>query len=128
MLTLEKSGRICYNTLARGENPRGKRRKTRFAARKLKEKKMKQSTLKIITVAAVAFLSLLVIALVINVVKLGATNRRKRELAAEKARIERAITDADGKIDYFGSDEYVSRYAREYLNMKGEDEEAISGK
>ena len=89
---------------------------------------MKQSTLKIITVAAVAFLSLLVIALVINVVKLGATNRRKRELAAEKARIERDITDANGKIDYFRSDEYVSRYAREYLNMKGEDEESISGK
>lgn len=89
---------------------------------------MKQSTLKIITVAAVAFLSLLVIALVINVVKLGAANRRKRELAAAKARIESAITEADGKIDYFGSDEYVSRYAREYLNMKGEDEEVISGK
>ena len=89
---------------------------------------MKQSTLKAITIAAVAFLVLLTVALVINIVKLGVANRRKSELAATKAQLERAIEKADQDADYFGSDEYVTRYAREYLNMKDRDEEVISGK
>ena len=89
---------------------------------------MKQSTLKAITVSAVIFLALLTVALVIIVVKLTTANRKKAQLAETKAKIEREITNADGQIDYFGSDEYVSRYAREYLNMKNKDEEVITGK
>lgn len=123
-LTLEKCRKICYNTDV-------KMRESRFPDAKLtilRRIKMKQSTLKAITVSAVIFLVLLTVALVINVVKLTTANRKKAQLAETKAEIERKITNADGQIDYFGSDEYVSRYAREYLNMKDKDEEVITGK
>lgn len=123
-LTLEKCRKICYNTDV-------KMRESRFSDAKrtiLRRIKMKQSTLKAITVSAVIFLVLLTVALVINVVKLTTANRKKAQLAETKAEIERKITNADGQIDYFGSDEYVSRYAREYLNMKDKDEEVITGK
>ena len=123
-LTLEKCRKICYNTDV-------KIRESRFRTRNepiLRRIKMKQSTLKAITVSAVIFLVLLTVALVINVVKLTTANRKKAQLAETKAEIERKITNADGQIDYFGSDEYVSRYAREYLNMKDKDEEVITGK
>ena len=123
-LTLEKCRKICYNTDV-------KMRESRFSDAKrtiLRRIKMKQSTLKAITVSAVIFLALLTVALVINVVKLTTANRKKAQLAETKAKIEREITNADGQIDYFGSDEYVSRYAREYLNMKDKDEEVITGK
>lgn len=89
---------------------------------------MKQSTLRIVTAAAVIFLALLLVALVINVVKLSTANARKAELSALKAQLDQSIEEADGKIDYFGSDEYVSRYAREYLDMKDADEEVVSGR
>ena len=88
----------------------------------------KSSTIKIITIASIVLLVLLFIALVINVIKLSSLNNRKAELQTKLAEIERQIDENTDTIDYLGTDDYIDRYAREYLNMNGEGEEAFTGK
>ena len=89
---------------------------------------MKNSTLKAITISAVVFLLLLIIALVINIVRLSTLNLKKAELTQKLDQIERQIQANDATIDYIGNDDYIDRYAREYLNMQGRDEQAFTGK
>ena len=88
----------------------------------------KSSTIKIITIASIVLLAILVIALVINVIKLSSLNNRKAELQTKLAEIERQIEENNDTIDYLGTDDYIDRYAREYLNMNGAGEEAFTGK
>ncbi len=83
---------------------------------------------KIVTVAAVAFLFLLVISLCINLVKLTKASANERRLEAELARLNECIERNDATIDELKSEEYLDWYAREYLNMKGKDEEAFKPK
>ncbi len=85
----------------------------------------KEKLLKIITVSVTVFIALLVISLVINLVKLSSINSRKAELEAELIALDNQIQRNDATIDYVRSDEYIDRYAREYLDMIGKDEEAF---
>ncbi len=88
----------------------------------------KSSTIKIITIASIVLLALLFIALIINVIKLSSLNNRKAELENRLIEIERQIEENSDAIDYLGTDDYIDRYAREYLNMQGQGEEAFTGK
>lgn len=88
----------------------------------------KNKILRIITVSAIIIISLLVIALIINIVKLSKVNAKKAKLEQELAQIERQIERNNDEIDCISSDAYIDRYAREYLNMQGKDEQAFTGK
>ncbi len=83
---------------------------------------------KIVTGAAVVFLFLLVVSLCINLVKLTKASANERRLEAELARLNESIERNDATIDELKSEEYLDWYAREYLNMKGKDEEAFKPK
>lgn len=88
----------------------------------------KVTTIRIITVAAITFFILLLTAMVVNLIKLTTLNNRKAQLEREIARIEKVIEDNENTIDFLSSDEYVDKYAREYLDMIGKDEIAFKGK
>lgn len=88
----------------------------------------KNKIVRIITVSAVIFIVLLLIALVMNLVTLTRLNNRKAELESKLTKIREQIEANNAEIDYISSDEYIDAYAREYLNMKGKDEEAFTGK
>ena len=88
----------------------------------------KNRIVRIITVSAVIFIVLLVIALTMNLVTLTRLNNRKAELESKLTEIREQIEANNAEIDYISSDEYIDAYAREYLNMKGKDEEAFTGK
>ena len=88
----------------------------------------KNKIVRIITVSAVIFIVLLLIALVMNLVTLTRLNNRKAELESKLTEIREQIEANNAEIDYISSDEYIDAYAREYLNMKGKDEEAFTGK
>ena len=84
--------------------------------------------IKTLTVSAIVFIAVLFVALIINVVKLASLNNRKEELTQKLAQVESQIEQNNSLIDYVSTDEYIDRYAREYLNMTGKDEEAFTGK
>ena len=84
--------------------------------------------IKTLTVSAIVFIAVLFVALIINVVKLASLNNRKKELTQKLAQVESQIEQNNSLIDYVSTDEYIDRYAREYLNMTGKDEEAFTGK
>ncbi len=88
----------------------------------------KNKIVRIITVSAVIFIALLLIALIMNLVTLTRLNNRKAELESKLTEIREQIEANNAEIDYISSDEYIDAYAREYLNMKGKDEEAFTGK
>ena len=73
----------------------------------------KNKIIRIITVSAVIFIVLLLIALIMNLVTLTRLNNRKAELESK-------LEEIRGQIE--------ANNAREYLNMKGKDEEAFTGK
>ena len=72
---------------------------------------------KIIGVSLALLFLLLVIALIVNLVKLGAVNDRKQSLAEQNARLEKLIESNDSMIEYCNSSEFVEEFAREYLDM-----------
>lgn len=75
-------------------------------------------TKKKIAVAAMAvLLVLLIAALIVNLVRLGAVNSRKRSLEEQNARLEQVIQSNESAITYCGSSEFVEEYAREMLDM-----------
>lgn len=75
-------------------------------------------TKKKIAVAAMAvLLVLLIAALIVNLVRLGAVNSRKRSLEEQNARLEQVIQSNESTITYCGSSEFVEEYAREMLDM-----------
>lgn len=80
---------------------------------------------KIVTIAIMVFIVLLVAAMVINLIKLGKVNSREKALAAELAEYDRLIQAQEDEIAYKSTQEYIDRYAREYLNMIGKDEDAF---
>lgn len=88
----------------------------------------KNKIVRIITVSAVIFIVLLLIALIMNLVTLTRLNNRKAELESKLTEVREQIEANNAEIDYISSDEYIDAYAREYLNMKGKDEEAFTGK
>lgn len=83
---------------------------------------------KAVVIACSAFAVLMIIALVINVISLSVATTRKNKLAAELSRLDAQIAANSQSIDYYGSDEYITDYAREYLNMHGKGEISFVGK
>ena len=84
--------------------------------------------IKTLTVSAIVFIAVLLTALVINIVKLSTLNSKKEALTQRLSTVESQIKENDEIIEYISTDEYIDRYAREYLNMTGADEEAFTGK
>ena len=88
----------------------------------------KVKVIKIITVSAVVLIFLLAISLIINLVKLANASNKEAKLQAEVAALDKIIEANDENISILESDEYLDWYAREYLNMKGRNEEAFTTK
>lgn len=83
----------------------------------------KERFVKIITVALSAFICLLLISLLINLAKLSSLNKeseKQAQMLEQLLTIERENGDT---LKYIQSDEYVERYAREYLNMVNSNDE-----
>ena len=85
-------------------------------------------TQSVIVISAVIFLVLMIAALIINLVRLSSLRAREKELAALIAQADAAIAAGDADISYRQSQEYIDWYAREYLNMQGEDDITFMGK
>ncbi len=77
----------------------------------------------IITVTAIVLLLISVVALVYNLISLGVLEARKAELEARSAELQAFIEDNENEIEYKSTSDYIEKYARDYLNMKYEDEE-----
>ena len=88
----------------------------------------RNKTAKIITVSAVVFAVLLLLAMIINFVKLGRVAAAERQLKAQLEALDKQIAQNAGEIEYKSTDEYIEKYARDYLNMIGKDEKAFKGK
>lgn len=86
------------------------------------------SVARIIGVSLALLFVLLVIALIVNLVKLSAANDRKEALEAQSAKLDRMIEKNENMIDYCGSAEFIEEYAREYLDMVYRGETVIGGK
>ena len=86
------------------------------------------SVARLVGVALALLFLLLVIALIINLVKLGAANDRKDALEAQSAKLDRLIEKNDDMIEYCSSTEFIEEYAREYLDMVYRGETVIGGK
>ncbi|MCH5160663.1 MAG: hypothetical protein J1G04_01385 [Clostridiales bacterium] len=72
---------------------------------------------KIIVAAVAVFLVLLVVALIYNLVRLSAENKRLDSLKAQAAYYESIIGKNGEFIDYCQTPEFIEQYAREYLDM-----------
>lgn len=81
-----------------------------------------KTVIKIIVAALSTLLVLLVIALIINVVKLSAVNARKDSLQAQSDKLDQLITENGALLDYVETPEYIEDFAREYLDMIYRDE------
>lgn len=81
------------------------------------EKSNNKAIIKLVGAALALLFVLLVIALIINIVRLGAANDRKEALEAQSAKLDRLIEKNDNMIEYCNSNEFVEEYAREYLDM-----------
>ena len=86
-----------------------------------------KTAVKIAVAAGAVLLVLLIIALIVNLVRLGAANSRRDELAAQNARLEQLIDKNNGMIDYCESAEFIEEYAREILDMIYRGETSIGG-
>lgn len=86
------------------------------------------SVARLVGVALALLFLLLVIALIVNLVKLSAANDRKDALQAQSAKLDRLIEKNDNMIEYCSSTEFIEEYAREYLDMVYRGETVIGGK
>ena len=91
------------------------------------EKSNNKAVIKLVGAALALLFVLLVIALIINLVRLGAANDRKEALQAQNARLQQLIDKNDDMIEYCNSNEFVEEYAREYLDMVQRGETVIGG-
>lgn len=81
------------------------------------ENSSNKTIIKIVVAALAVLFVLLVIALIINLVRLGAENDRKKSLTEQNARLERLIEKNNDLIEYCNSAEFIEEYAREMLDM-----------
>ena len=72
-------------------------------------------------------LVLLIIALIVNLVRLSAANDRRDALALQNARLERLIDQNSNMIEYCQSSEFITEYARAILDMIYRGETVIGG-
>lgn len=76
-----------------------------------------KTVVKIIVASLAVLLVLFIIALIVNLVRLSAVNKRKDELAAQSAQLDALIEENNELIAYCNSSEFVEDYARKYLDM-----------
>lgn len=91
-------------------------------------KKQNSAVKKAIVIACSVFAVLMIIALVINLISLSVAKARKNKLVAELNRLDRQIAANEQSIDYFGSDQFINDFAREYLDMQGKGEISFTGR
>jgi cell division protein FtsB len=72
-----------------------------------------------ITVAAVAFILIMAVALIINLVRLAALNSRRQELQELYDRGVEMSARYEDEIAMLDSAAYIEQYAREYLDYMG---------
>ncbi|MCH5164416.1 MAG: septum formation initiator family protein [Clostridiales bacterium] len=84
--------------------------------------------IKILTVSAVILIFLLAISLIINLIKLANTSTTEAKLKAQLLELDKRIEQNDETIAELESTEWLDKYAREHLNMKGRNEEAFTAK
>lgn len=82
----------------------------------------------IVVSACVVFALLLIIALIMTLVSLSSASSRKNRLQQQLDSINAQIELNDSNIEYYQSDDYIQRVAREYLDMQGKDEITFVGK
>ena len=82
---------------------------------------------RLLTVSGIILAIIVIISLVYNVVTLVNLGDRKANLETEISRLGTVVENNDETIEYRSSDDYVERYAREYLNMIGENDVAYKG-
>lgn len=85
------------------------------------------SVARLVGVSLALLFVLLVIALIVNLVKLSAANDRKEALQAQSAKLDRLIENNDNMIEYCNSPAFIEEYAREYLDMVYRGETVIGG-
>ncbi len=73
-------------------------------------------------------LVLLIVALIVNLVRLGAANSRRESLARQNAKLEQIIEQNDDMITYCQSSEFIEEYAREMLDMIYRGETVVGSK
>ncbi len=88
----------------------------------------KAKVIKIITVSAVILIFLLVISFFMNLVKLINASSTESKLKEQLTLLDAQIAENSDNIAELESNEYLDWYAREYLNMKGRDDEAFTVK
>lgn len=86
-----------------------------------------KSIIKIVGAALALLFLLLVVALIINLVRLGAENDRKQSLIEQNAKLEQLIEKNDNLVEYCSSTEFIEEYAREMLDMVYRGETVIGG-
>lgn len=77
----------------------------------------------IVTITGVVLLLITLIALVYNLISIGVMSSERARLEAESANLQAVIAGNEEEIEYRDTWEYIEKYARDYLNMKFEDEE-----
>ena len=82
---------------------------------------------KMLTVSGIVLAVIIIVALVYNIVSLVNLNIRKAEVDANVMHLEAVVEGNEAMIDYRGSDDYIERYARDYLNMMGRHDVAYVG-
>ena len=90
-------------------------------------KNTNQTVLKIVGAALALLFVMLLIALIVNLVRLSAVRERKAALDAQNAKLEQLIQKNDDMIEYCNSTEFIEEYAREYLDMVKRGEIVIGG-
>ena len=83
---------------------------------------------RIVLVSCVVFAVILIISLIVSLISLSTASARKNRLQRELAELNAQAELNASQLAYYGSDEYIERIAREYLNMQGKDEIAFVGK
>ena len=79
-----------------------------------------------LTVCGIVLAVIVVIALVYNIVTLANLNARKAEIERNMDDLRQVVVENQEMIEYRGSDDYIRRYARDYLNMMGRYDTAYS--
>lgn len=90
--------------------------------------KKKEQIQTIIVISCVIFAVLMLVAMIMNLVKLAGASSRKAALEQEIAYLNELIDSNGSEIDYRKTKEYIDKYARDYLDMVGKDEIVFVGK
>lgn len=82
----------------------------------------------IVVSACVAFAVLLVISLIVSLISLASASSRRTRLEQQLSELNIRLELGASDLEYYKSDEYIEKIAREYLDMKGKDEITFVGK